>query len=533
MVSLLQRYGRQSIALAAAWILVGCGTLATDRPDDAALAGRPGAEGAAVTGQARGPDTAALRGVLRGTTPPPAGSEEPPGAAAPDPQAGTAPDGPPALIPGDAAPGRLAPAAPAIWDRIRAGFAMPVLRSPLVEQRVRWYMTRPEDLERMLERGAPYLHFIVEEIARRGLPMELALLPFVESAMNPVALSHASAAGLWQFIPATGRRFDLSQDWWVDQRRDVVASTRAALDYLQEVYAMQGNDWFLALASYNWGEYAVARAVQANRRAGRPAGYENLNMPKETRLYVPKLLALREIVVRAAELGIDLPYVPDLPYFVSIEHPVPMDLKLAARFAGMSLDEFVALNPAHNRPVIASGRHDEIRLPVDRVAAFQAAARRHAQLQRPFVSWHPYTLDGTDTLETLAARTGVSVAELRQANGLPPNRPLRAGSRILVPGAGAVDASYVDSFEGARLLFHPPVRESRAGARAGRRTQAPAVRVPGAGSRTRVVSPGAAPAASGKAPGRPGALKAAGPRDAVHVPRRAPTAQGRPRGTSR
>jgi membrane-bound lytic murein transglycosylase D len=354
-----------------------------------------------------------------------------------------------------------------LWDRVRAGFAMPELRSPLVEQRTRWYLARPDLLERMLERGAPYLYFIVEEVTRRGLPTELALLPFVESAMNPGATSHAAAAGLWQFIPATGKRFDLSQDWWIDERRDVVESTRAALDYLQEVHAMHGRDWFLALASYNWGEGAVARAVEANRRRGRPTDYASLKMPDETRHYVPKLLALKRIVADARTLGVTLPPVPDAPYFVTVAHPVPMDLKLAARFADMSLDAFVALNASHNRPVIAANRNAELRLPVDRVAVFLAAAERHASQQRPFVTWRPHTLGADESIESIAERSGVQAAEIRRANGLPADRRLRAGSRILVPAGGAADASVVESFDAAHLVFHPPPRAASARGRHG------------------------------------------------------------------
>jgi membrane-bound lytic murein transglycosylase D len=372
-----------------------------------------------------------------------------------------------------------------LWDRVRAGFAMPELRSPLVEQRTRWYLARPDLLERLLERGAPYLYFIVEEVTRRGLPTELALLPFVESAMNPGATSHAAAAGLWQFIPATGRRFDLSQDWWIDERRDVVESTRAALDYLQQVHAMHGEDWFLALASYNWGEGAVARAVASNRRLGRPTDYASLRMPDETRHYVPKLLALKRIVADAAELGVSLPPVPDAPYFVTIAHPVPMDLKLAARFADMSVDEFVALNPAHNRPVIAANRNAELRLPVDRVALFLAAAERHATLRRPFVTWRPHTLEPGESVASIAERTGASVAEIRRANGLPANRRLRAGSRILVPAGGVADPSVVESFEAAHLVFHPPPRDA---SRRGRRAVAPG-RGAAAAVRTRGATP--------------------------------------------
>lgn len=160
-----------------------------------------------------------------------------------------------------------------LWDRIRAGFAMPELPTKLVADKERFYLDRRDYLDRMMTRGGRYLYYIVEEIEKRGLPTELALLPFVESAMNPTALSVAQASGLWQFIPSTGRAFNLEQDWWVDNRRDVVKSTQAALDYLQKIYEMQGRDWFLALASYNWGEGAVARAMKNNQARGRPTDY--------------------------------------------------------------------------------------------------------------------------------------------------------------------------------------------------------------------------------------------------------------------
>jgi membrane-bound lytic murein transglycosylase D len=356
-------------------------------------------------------------------------------------------------------PARTAPARQAdVWTRIRSGFAMPDLDSPLVAQRVRWYLARPDLLAQMLERGAPYLHFILEEIEARDMPTELALLPFVESAMNPIALSHASASGLWQFIPATGKRFELSQDWWVDERRDIVESTRAALEYLQEVHDMHGNDWFLALASYNWGENAVARAVRSNLARGRPAGYPDLRMPQETRHYVPKLLALKRIVLQAAELGIVLPHIPDTPYFTTVQHTRPLDMKLAARFAGMSLDDFTLLNPAHNRPVIATHRHDEIKLPVDRVAAFRQAAAHHEAQRMPFVTWRPHTLAPGEDLNTIAARHDMTPADILRANGLPGQSTPRPGSRILVPTRQAGDPAALEAFDRPSLIL-PEARQ--------------------------------------------------------------------------
>ncbi len=339
-----------------------------------------------------------------------------------------------------------------IWDRIRAGFSMPPLDTPLVERMERFYLSKPAHLQRMMVRGGPYLFHIIEEIEKRGMPAELALLPFVESAMNPTALSTAQASGLWQFIPSTGRAYNLQQDWWVDNRRDVVKSTQAALEYLQKIYEMQGNDWFLALASYNWGEGAVARAIKLNKSRNKPADYLSLNMPNETRYYVPKLIALKNILLRADELGLALARLPNRPYFVTIEKTRPIDLKLAAEFAGMTVDEFLELNPAHNRPVIAASRNSEIKLPAERLDAFLEAIERHVASGRPFVTWQPYTLKAGETLELVATRAGLSAADLRRANGVrPAARPI-AGTRLLIPGQAAGDERRIEDFEGPRIV---------------------------------------------------------------------------------
>jgi membrane-bound lytic murein transglycosylase D len=338
-----------------------------------------------------------------------------------------------------------------LWNRVRAGFALPELDTPLVAEKERFYLSKPDYLQRMFQRSGRYLYYIVEEIEKRGMPTELALLPFVESAMNPVALSSAQAAGLWQFIPSTGKAYDLNQNWWVDNRRDVVKSTQAALDYLQKIYAMNGDDWFLALASYNWGEGAVARAVKKNQARGRPTDYLHLDMPAETRNYVPKLLALKNILLRADALGIALPEVPNRPYFVTVEKTRPIDLKLAAQFAGMNVDEFVALNPAHNRPVIAASKNNEIKLPADRVDDFLEAVDKHEEAKKIFASWQPYTLKSGETLETVAHRSGVAPAELRKANGLHEQQRIIAGTRILAPHKVVEDESRVEQFVAPRV----------------------------------------------------------------------------------
>ena len=338
-----------------------------------------------------------------------------------------------------------------LWGRIRAGFAMPELDTPLVAQKEKFYLDRPEYLERMFDRGARYLHHIVEEIEKRGMPTELALLPFVESAMNPVALSSAKAAGLWQFIPSTGKQYDLSQNWWVDNRRDVVQSTRAALDYLQTIYEMHGNDWFLALASYNWGEGAVGRAIKKNKARGKDTDYLSLNMPAETRNYVPKLIALKHIVMQADELGLTLPALPDKAYFVTVEKTRPIDLKLAAEFAQMSVADFVALNPAHNRPVIAASKNNVLKIPADKIDAFTAAIVRHEMADKVFASWQPYTLKSNESLDDVARRGGITTAELLRANSISPNVRVLAGTRILAPLKNVEDETLVEDFAGARI----------------------------------------------------------------------------------
>ncbi len=338
-----------------------------------------------------------------------------------------------------------------VWSRMRAGFSMPELNTPLVAEKERYYLAHRDSLQRMFSRGGRYLYFIVEEVERRGMPTELALLPFVESAMNPVALSSAQAAGLWQFIPSTGKQYDLSQNWWVDNRRDVVQSTRAALDYLQKIYEMNERDWFLALASYNWGENAVARAVKNNRARGLPVDYLSLSMPNETRNYVPKLLAIKHIVQNASALGIVLPNVPNRPYFATIEKTRPIDLKLAAQFAGMSVEDFVAINPAHNRPVIAASRNNQIRIPADRIDSFLSAVEIHDMNDKPLASWQPYTLKPGETLEDVARQSGVSTAELLRANGLKPGGRMLPGTQLIAPQAAVKDQNRIESFQGPRV----------------------------------------------------------------------------------
>ena len=316
-----------------------------------------------------------------------------------------------------------------LWQRVRDGFAMPELDNALVRKQTAYYAKHAVYLQRMFDRSRLYLYHIVSEIERRGLPTELALLPMVESAFNPMAYSRAHAAGLWQFIPATGKRFELEQSWWYDERRDIVDSTSAALDYLSQLHEMY-DDWHLALAAYNWGENAVARALARNRKAHLPASYSRLRMPRETRTYVPKLQALKNIIRDPARFGIDLDPIPDEPYFVRLSDTPDMDLALAAKLADMPIEEFMALNPGFSRPLIRASESLRLVLPAEKVETFydNLAAYDGASL----VSWRIYRPRQGEKFGMIAKKFGVSIAELKKVNGVPA-RSWRVPSMLVVP----------------------------------------------------------------------------------------------------
>jgi membrane-bound lytic murein transglycosylase D len=316
-----------------------------------------------------------------------------------------------------------------LWERVRRGFAMPDIDGERVRDRERWYASRPDYVQRMTERGSRYLFHIVEEVEKRGLPTELALLPFIESAYNPQAMSSAKASGMWQFIPSTGRDYALKQNVFRDDRRGVLASTRAALDYLQRLHGMFG-DWHLALAAYNWGEGSVQRAIARNRKAGRPIDFASLKMPAETQLYVPKLQAVKNIVARPADYTLELPPIANHPYFLSVAIERDIDVDLAARLADMSLDEFKELNPQMNRPVILAAGTPQLLLPWDNANEF---VRRLPQHRGPLASWTAWVAPKTLRPSELARQVGMSEAQLREINLIPAHMLVRAGSTLLIP----------------------------------------------------------------------------------------------------
>jgi membrane-bound lytic murein transglycosylase D len=329
---------------------------------------------------------------------------------------------------------------PSIWPRIREGFAFPTVKSRRVGQFERWYKKNPEYFERMIARSALFLHYIVEEVEKRGMPTELALLPMIESAYNPTAYSRAHASGIWQFIPSTGKNYGLEQNWWHDERRDVVAATEAALDYLEMLHG-EFNDWQLALAAYNWGENGVRRAIKRNKRRGKATNYNSLRMPRETRNYLPKLQAVKNIISNPGRVGLMLPDVIDRPYFTTVEAREHMDVEIAARLAEMSIEDFEILNAAYNRPVIAADGERMILLPLDKAEAFAKNLEYH---DAPLVSWQTYALKKNESVEQVAKRFEMDANKLRQINGIKPYVKLRAGHSLLVPMPDHVDESNLD-----------------------------------------------------------------------------------------
>lgn len=302
-----------------------------------------------------------------------------------------------------------------LWERIRRGFVMNELDMPQVASQEQFYAQKQDYIKRFVARGSRYLYYIVEELERRNLPTEIALLPIIESAFNPQAASIAKASGMWQFIPSTGVSFGLKQDWHADHRRDVMLSTNAALDYLQKLYGMF-NSWELAFAAYNCGEGCVGRAIQANVKRGLPIDFASLNLPNETRSYVPKLIAVKNIVLSPASYGVELTAVDNKPYFSKVTAPDKIDIKLAAKLAEMAEDEFSALNPAFNRPVAVSGTGYFL-VPTENAAIFSSNLKLYQSLNGPMVSWQTVTARKGEVINTVAKRYGMTGSYLRATGG--------------------------------------------------------------------------------------------------------------------
>jgi len=322
---------------------------------------------------------------------------------------------------------------PDVFDRIRAGFKLEDVDQRQIDIQLSWYANNPEYLERTFGRAVPYLHHIVKEIEARGMPLELALLPVVESAFEPYARSWATANGLWQFMPGTGERFGLKQDWWYDGRRDVIASTRAALDYLQYMHDEFFDDWLLAIAAYNCGEFRVQREVANNRAKGMPVDFFSLKLPAETRAYVPKLLAMRRLVLNPEDYGISFSPIPNEPYFIKVDTGGQLDLTLAAELAGITLDEVYELNPGFHRWATDPAGPHFLLLPRDAADAFSRNLALLSPDERVRVSMHK--VKSGESVASIAKKYKTQPIVVRDMNNLDNAAPLVVGSEIRVPSA--------------------------------------------------------------------------------------------------
>jgi membrane-bound lytic murein transglycosylase D len=318
---------------------------------------------------------------------------------------------------------------------VRNGFQMRGSGDPsLVSDWETYYSSRQDYFSQLINNSSHFLYHVANEVERRGMPLEIALLPMIESAYNPVAYSSAHASGIWQFIPSTGKHYGLKQNWWYDGRRDVIAATGAALDYLQVLHGMF-NDWELALAAYNWGEGAVQRAIERNQAKGLGTDFLSLaaGMPAETRNYLPKLLAVKNIIANPARYGLTLAAVPNEPYFEVVKLKRHIDLATAARFAGMSIDEFKFLNPAHRKPVINSNSAETVVVPKQYVAAFMASMSQHEN--KPLVAMKTHTVRAGELPQAIAEQYGISVDELNNLNNVGARRRIATGQTLMVPNA--------------------------------------------------------------------------------------------------
>jgi len=317
-----------------------------------------------------------------------------------------------------------------LFDRMRAGFTFDEVQEPAIDQQLAWFEHNPDYLERVFQRGQRYMYHVVTEVEARGMPLEFALLPVVESAYEPFAYSVSRAAGLWQFIPDTGRRFGLKQNWWFDGRRDVIESTRAALDYLQALHDQFDGDWLLAIAAYNVGENTVQRELDFNRAHGKPTDFWHLKLPAETRAYVPKLLAMKRLMAEPERYGLEFAVIPNEPYFAVIDTKSQIDLKIAAQLAGTSYDELVALNPGYNRWATDPDGPHRMLVPIDNADGFETALQTLSPDDRVRFAIHEVTR--RETLASIAKAYGTSAAVIAKINDLKGGK-VSAGESLKIP----------------------------------------------------------------------------------------------------
>jgi membrane-bound lytic murein transglycosylase D len=344
------------------------------------------------------------------------------------------------VTPADTPVAGVKPEYPNIWSKIREGFSMEMLESPLVERERKWFVNNPEYMQRMMERAKLYLYYIVEEVEKRGMPMEIALLPAIESAYKPYAYSRARASGLWQFIPSTGRLYGLKANWWYDGRRDVEASTQAALDYLEKLHNDFDGDWHLAVAAYNAGEGKVMRMMKYNERKGKSTDFQYLKLKRETMHYVPKLMAMVSIVADPDKYGVQLADIPNEPYFARVETDSQVDLGVVAKLVDMPVDDLHKINPGYTRWATHPNGPHYLLVPADKKDALVEGLNNLPDDER--VQWRHHIVKRGDTLHDVGRQYGVSVQALRIANNLRSNL-LRRGQDLLIPIPANGDAKTI------------------------------------------------------------------------------------------
>ena len=330
-----------------------------------------------------------------------------------------------------------------IWPRVKDGFALNSKPSKkakkIIKKYEKWYKDRPEYIERMLNRSGKYLFYVVEQVQLRGMPTEIALLPMIESAYNPLAKSRMKAMGMWQFIPSTGKVYGLKQNWWRDDRRNVIDSTTAALDYLEKLHGMFGT-WELALAAYNAGEGRIGRSIKRNKKLKRPLDYYNIRLPRETRNYVPKLLAIKNIINSPEKYDLYITDIADKPYFASIPIPKEIDTALIAEFAEIPMEEFQLLNAQHKRPLMRSEHYSqEVLLPIDSIQTFHINMEIYDQ---PLVSWKTYKPKNGEKVYQVAKKFGINTKVLAQINQISSRKRFRRNSIVLIPSKSALKTNF-------------------------------------------------------------------------------------------
>jgi membrane-bound lytic murein transglycosylase D len=332
-----------------------------------------------------------------------------------------------------------------IWRRVRRGFALNGYEHRRVDAELKWYSRHQGYIDRITTRAWPFLHYILAEVEKRNMPTEIALLPVVESAFQPYAYSPGQAAGMWQFIAATGKRYGLKMNWWYDGRRDVYQSTHAALDFLLDLHEHFDNDWLLALAAYNSGQGTVDRAIRANRRAGKKIDFWSLELPKETRDYVPRLLAISVLIDDPRAFGIRLSILPDRPYFKKVDLSAQIDLALAAKMADMTVDELYSLNPAFNRWATAPDGPHYLLIPVDKAPAFKQNLAK-IDLQEA-LQWTQHKIKAGETLSTIAARYHTTISAIQKINKISDATIISGESLIIPVSSTTVAGSQADKVE--------------------------------------------------------------------------------------